>query len=120
MQRERPKTLTSADWQNQGTMNRKRGLRRETWLIMLGNQVPREEGMTEGRVGKDSEFIACLLPSWFIFAPSLHLLPRTSRIFFQQDFCYLCLYSIPKPQWTLPGSPLWAVVLGTYHVKEGV
>lgn len=78
--------------------------------------------MIHGRGGKDRGLLLlpCLHISTFPSSPAKSVfLPRTSGILFQQDL-YLCLNSIPRPQWTLPGSPLWSVVLGTYHFKEGV
>ena len=70
----------------------------------------REEEFTQGGGGQG----VCGFTSASVLAPSLHLLPKTSRVRFQLDLG-LYLHSVPRPQWTLPGSPLWAVVFGTYH-----
>lgn len=93
----------------------KRSWRGNSVLIMPVDEVPREERGIETEEGQG----VCGFTSASKLVPSLHLLPKTSRIHFQLDLC-LCLHSIPRPQWTLPGSPLWAVVFGTYHFKEGV
>lgn len=51
---------------------------------MLGGEMPREEGVVEGRDRKEGELVASLRLHPSISAPSLHLLPN--------------LYSCQEPQ----------------------
>lgn len=90
-----------------------------------GSEVPREEGVLEGRGGKKSEFVASLAFHVFIAASSLHLLPNLYSCQEPQGFFFIRLvfvpyYSIPRPRWALPDSSLWTVGLGTYHFREHV